>query len=588
LACGTTHVFDVLTLWFPFYWADGVVKLVTAALSVTTAVMLWLLLPRALSIPSQRQLQALNARLSEEISERRAVEARLRSIYAHTPAPLCVADVNGRIVKVSNQWLELLGLSREEVIGQPLHDYYAGADRDAVEHTWTALWDEGEMRAVEQTLQHKDGSVRQVLTSAVIDREATGGGLAVSAMADVTGRRATEEALRVSEAHLRQAQKMEAVGHLTGGIAHDFNNMLTAITCVMELLQKRLPEDDRSRTLVTSVLDVSHRAAKLTGQLLAFSRRQRLVPMVLDPAEVIDGLGGLLTRPLGEQVQLQVLPPATHWLALADRNQLEAALLNLVLNARAAINEGGTITIAVTGVAADDPTLTQAPEAGEDPLMSRDYVAITVADNGSGMSEDVRQKAFEPFFTTKPVGQGSGLGLSQTYGFARQSGGTVRIDSAPGTGTRVTIFLPRAVEHAAVETRVPDLRRPEISIRNGQTVLVVEDEDTLRGVVVAALTEFGYRVVEAASGDAALSLMNSGPDIDVVFTDIVMPGSLNGVDMALELRRIRPSLPVVFATGYSDRKVLDRWPGTADVLVKPYSIDDVARSIEAARVSALA
>ncbi len=586
LACGTTHVFGVLTLWFPFYWADGLVKLATAMLSVATAVVLWPLLPRALSIPSQVQLRALNSRLSEEVAERRAVEARLKSIYARTPAPLCATDVDGRVVEVSDQWLDLLGHTRDAVIGTRLEGFYADDAREAVARTWTRLWQEGEVRAVEQALQHRDGSVRQVLTSAVIDRDAAGGGLAVSAMADVTGRRETEEALRVSEAHLRQAQKMEAVGHLTGGIAHDFNNMLTAITCVMELLQKRLPDGDRSRTLVTNVLEVSHRAAKLTGQLLAFSRRQRLVPMALEPAEVIEGLSGLLMQTLGEQVRLETPAPETGWIVLADRNQLEAALLNLVLNAKAAIGERGTITITVSAVPSDDPALTQSPESGEEPLMIRDYVAITVADDGAGMPDDVRQRAFEPFYTTKPVGQGSGLGLSQTYGFARQSGGTVRIDSVPSDGTRVTIFLPRAPGHTAEEPHVPQQLHAAAEGAAGQTVLVVEDEDTLRDVVVAALTEFGYRVIAACSGDEAVLLMGEGAAVDVVFTDIVMPGSRNGVEMALELRREYPELPVVFASGYSDRRVLEGWPGTVEVLAKPYSIDDVARAIEAARVSA--
>ena len=423
-------------------------------------------------------------------------------------------------------------------------------------------------------------------------RDAAGApALAVAALTDITRRKETEAALEASEAHLRQAQKMEAVGQLTGGIAHDFNNMLTGVNCVMELLKKRLPEGDGSRRLVSSVLETSNRAAKLTAQLLAFSRRQRLVAEPVDPVEVARTMGGLLTHPLGEHIRLAILSDAgghrgEAWPCLADRNQLEAALLNLVLNARAAIEGAGTITIEVQNrsAGADDETHDAVP--GEDPLMIRDYVAISVRDTGQGMTEAVRRQAFEPFFTTKPVGQGTGLGLSQTYGFARQSGGTVRIESAPGAGTTVTILLPRAGEAARTFAAPPIAPAGEPRLGgHGETVLLVEDEDTLREVVAAALMEHGYRVVQAPSGDAAVVAFEQAEHIDLVFTDIVMPGALNGVEMAMKLRQSQPQLPVLFATGYSDRRVLERWSGPLHLLSKPYSIDAVAHAIDHARAT---
>lgn len=594
LACGTTHVLGVVTLWWPLYWVDGLLKFATALLSVTTAIVLWPLLPKALSIPSQGQLRALNARLSAEVAERRVVEervraneARLKSIYARTPAPLCATDAAGRVIEASDQWLELLGYGREDVIGRALTSFAVDETRGQAERHWATLWEQGSVRDVEQRLRHRDGSNRLVLTSATVEcgADPRGEAVAVSAMADITVRRQTEEALQASEANLRQAQKMEAVGHLTGGIAHDFNNMLTAILCVMELLQRRLPEHDDSRKLVGSVVDVSNRAAKLTAQLLAFSRRQRLVAEPIDPAEVVDDMRGLLTQAVGEQVELTLMPGPPHgWLALADRNQLESALLNLVLNAKAAVAGKGAITIASKPVECGEVVLD--PDAGEDTLPARDYVAITVSDTGCGMDEETRRRAFEPFFTTKAVGQGSGLGLSQTYGFVRQSGGTVQIESEPGRGTAVTILLPRAADGGERRQRSNASTPPRTA--QGETVLLVEDEDTLREVVVAGLEAQGYNVVAARSGDEAMEIASQGVGFDVLFTDIVMPGRRNGVDLARELRSKRPDLPVLFATGYSDRRVLERWPGRAEIVGKPYSIDAVARAIQAMREAALA
>ena len=574
---------------------EGLLKFTTALLSVTTAVVLWPLLPKALLIPSPAQLQGLNGRLSAEVAERRAAEervraseARLKSIYARTPAPLCATDSAGCIIEASDQWLELLGYDRAEVIGRALLSFVVEEARGQAGQEWAALWEQGSIRNVEQRLRHRDGSTRLVLTSATVERNACQDStdVAVSAMADITARRATEHALQVSEAHLRQAQKMEAVGRLTGAISHDFNNMLTSIMCVMELLQRRLPEADGSRKLVGSVMDVSNRAAKLTAQLLAFSRQQRLVAEPVDAAEVIEQMRELLAQAAGEQVQLRLVPGTPDpWLALADRNQLEAALLNLVLNAKAAIAGAGVITIEARAMPSRERLAADA-DSGEDALPARDYVAITVSDTGCGMSEETRRRAFEPFFTTKAVGQGSGLGLSQTYGFVRQSGGTVRIESEVGRGTAVTIVLPRATE-SGERPRQKAPSTPAWPVQ-GETVLLVEDEDTLRDVVVAGLEAQGYRVVAARCGDEAAEFVGRGLHFDLLFTDIMMPGRRNGVDLALELRLRRPDLPVLFATGYSDRRVLEQWPGRADVVGKPYSIAAVARALQALPNHALA
>lgn len=583
LACGTTHLLAVVTLIGPFYWLDGFFKAVTAIVSAIVAVLLRPLLPRALSIPSQAQLQSLNQRLRQDVAERRAAEARIHAIYARSPAPLCATDMGGVIVEASDQWLDMLGDRLPDVIGRNFTTFHAdqppAEDRDLA-----ARLQPGQVAEFEELLLHRDGTTRIVQTSATMEIDAQNGpALIVSAMVDITGRRQTEAALRESEAHLRQAQKMEAVGHLTGGIAHDFNNMLTAITCVMELLEKRLPEDDGSRRLVGSVLDVSNRAARLTSQLLAFSRRQRLVAEPIDPIEVVHEMLPLLTRPLGENVQMDIIPPPQpHWRCLADRNQLEAALLNLVLNARAAIRDKGRITIETRAIPTDQLASILEQTPGEEPLLPRDYLAITVADDGEGMSDELRRRAFEPFFTTKPVGQGTGLGLSQTYGFARQSGGTVRIESQPGQGTRVTIILPRTRADAVTDTP----SGPSAHNGTGETILLVEDEDTVRDVVEAALRANGFRVIAAGSGDEALHRVEQGEPFDILFTDVVMPGRLNGVDLALALRARQPGLPVLFATGYSDRTVLERWPDhPIPLLAKPYSIHVVADAIHAARMS---
>jgi signal transduction histidine kinase len=383
-------------------------------------------------------------------------------------------------------------------------------------------------------------------------------------------------ALRTSEDRLRQAQKMEAVGKLTGGIAHDFNNLLTTVIGSLDLLTSQAELDATSRRLASNALASAERGARLTGQLLAFSRRQVLAPARLELGAVVTGIFDLLARTLGAKTRLRVV--AAHpgqWDALADRNQLEMALLNLVINARDAIGgDEGAVVIAFDNILLDGTE----PEAfAADPVRRGEFVEISVEDTGCGMTSEVLSRACEPFFTTKPEGAGTGLGLSQAYGFAMQSGGTLRIDSRPDAGTRVAILLPRAVADAAAPT-LADFAPVE---GRGETILLAEDDRAARDTIAATLRSLGYAVIEAANGEAALNALETTPDIELLLTDVVMPGAMDGMALALAARAQAPELKVMFISGYSDSTVLARWPEKLDLLQKPFNRDELGRRVGA-------
>ena len=382
--------------------------------------------------------------------------------------------------------------------------------------------------------------------------------------------RETTERRRIEDA-LRQSQKMEAVGQLTGGIAHDFNNMLTVIAGNLELLETKVGDRPRLLRLVNSAALAASRAEKLTQQLLTFSRRQQLRPHPVDFNQIVIGMDDLLHRTVGEHIEVRKQLAIELWPALADPNQIETALLNLILNARDAISESGRITIE-TGNAEIS--------TAEGDLAPGNYATLAVIDSGHGMSEEVLAHVFEPFFTTKEVGKGTGLGLAQVYGFVKQSAGHVRIESRLAQGTTVRLYLPRAEGVAGAAGMAP-MRAQQY--RGSETVLVVEDDHGVRDFAVSVLRELGYHVLEAANGEGALGLIESTSGIELLFTDVVMPGALNGADLAKTALERRPELRVLFTSGYTTRLVEKEWPAErADLLRKPYRSIDLAQRVRAA------
>jgi signal transduction histidine kinase/CheY-like chemotaxis protein len=380
----------------------------------------------------------------------------------------------------------------------------------------------------------------------------------------------------VTEMQLRQVQKMEAVGQLTGGIAHDFNNLLTGIVGSLDLLQTRLNQGrtDNVARYINAAMTSANRAAALTHRLLAFARRQPLIPKSVDVNQLVVSLEDLLRRTIGETIDLRIVAADGLWSTLCDPNQLESALLNLAINARDAMPDGGRLTIATSNARLDSVT------ADTPALAPGDYVCITVTDSGVGMSAEVAARAFDPFFTTKPIGQGTGLGLSMIYGFARQSNGHVTIDSKIGQGTTVRLYLPR--HHGDVAASQASAARMAEHAATGETVLVIEDEPVVRGVIVEMLAEQGYRTLEAVDGPSGLKILRSGERIDLLVTDVGLPG-MNGRQVADQARESRPDLNILFITGYAESVAMaDGFlqPGM-EMITKPFDLDHLAQRVRA-------
>ena len=516
---------------------------------------------------SEAQLRELNATLERRVVER----AQARSLtWQLSPDLLGALNANGYFETSNPAWRAVLGWSEAEVANTSIFELLHPDDR---EHTRAGF----ELTQVGQPAirfvnryRCKDGGYRWISWVGIPED-----GFVYCTGRDITAERKAEIELAAAQEALRQSQKMEAIGKLTGGIAHDFNNLLTGIIGSLDLARRRMANDrlDDVPRFMDAASTSAERAAALTHRLLAFSRRQSLDTRPNDINRLVASMEDLLHRTLGEHISSQSILAADLWPAFADSNQLENAVLNLAINARDAMPDGGRLTIETANAVLD----TSYTSLHKD-LEPGDYVVVSVSDTGTGMPPDVVEKAIDPFFTTKPVGEGTGLGLSMVYGFAKQSGGHLRIYSEVGHGTTIKLYLPRALQDAvASDTSVVETPRGQ-----GETVLVVEDDKTVRLIIREVLEELGYEVLAVSDSRPAIPLLQSSRRIDLMLSDVVLP-HINGRKLAEIARASRPGLKVLFVTGYAEHatfrnEFLD--PGM-DMLTKPFALDALGAKVRA-------
>lgn len=510
---------------------------------------------------SEERLRELNEKLESRVEERTRERDRLWSLSSDL---FSVCNTKGHLKAVNPAWTELLGYAEEEVVGTRFETWIHPEDITASEALVRAMQRREPIQDFDIRVRAKDDTYRWINWTF-----APAGDVFYSVGRDVTQRKQLEE-------QLRQSQKMEAVGQLTGGIAHDFNNLLTGIVGSLELLQTRLAQG-RTESLERYAKAASasaNRAAALTHRLLAFSRRQPLDPRPVDANRLVGSMEDLLRRTLSEAIRLEIRASDDLPLTLCDPNQLESAILNLAINARDAMPEGGKLIIE-TAVS----QLGGGYSATEQDLCPGRYVTIRVSDTGTGMPADVLAQAFDPFFTTKPLGEGTGLGLSMVYGFAKQSKGHVQIDSAVGSGTSVTVHLPSYSGEVVEGAAGPALGKAHRA-EEGETVLVVEDEPVVRSLILEVLAELGYRALEAVDGPSGLKVLESDQRIDLLVTDVGLPG-LNGRQLADHARLTRPDLKVLFITGYAEQAAMASGFLAAgmEMITKPFAIEDLTSRI---------
>src|SRR5262245_4839667 len=517
-----------------------------------------------------------------DLSAQRAAEQRFeheqalfRSIFESLPDPLVICDAAGAIRLVNPSFTKVFGFTEPEVLGESLGRLFerpedgqliGGPDSGSL--TGSAKLGSGKLHAAR--FRRKSGELFPATTvqAAIVGSSGSHLGRLVL-VHDVT-------AELQQEALLLQAQRMEAVGQLTGGVAHDFNNLLTVILGNLELLDPKLL-DPLSQSLAGEAREAAEMGARLTDRLLTFARRQRLETQSINLNEFVLSLTELLRRTIGTPIDLSTALATDLWPTVADPGQVESAVVNLVINARDAMPNGGRLVIETFNATLDAGDVADVPG-----MAAGDYVVLSVADTGHGMAPEVRARAFEPFFTTKPAGKGSGLGLATIYGFARQSGGNATIYSEPDKGTTVNLYLPRAGRGTAEDATSP--AGSEVHAGRGETVLIVEDDDRVRRLTARRLKDLGYRVLEAGHGAEAWAVLAEESDVQIVFSDLVMPGGMSGFDLARQVRERFPRVRVILTSGYSAELMSQADIAQLDLqlLRKPYRQSELARVFRAA------
>ncbi|MBP0597451.1 PAS domain S-box protein [Herbaspirillum sp. LeCh32-8] len=518
-------------------------------------------------------------------------ENRLTAIFNQASVCFSELDLQGRYLRVNDALCRMLCRTEKQLMQMTLAEVTHPEDVPMNMAMFNRCIEDGKSFTLEKRYVRPDGSTFWVSSniSRIVDAEGRPQAM-IAVSTDITERRRAEEALRElndtleqrvveeilersrAEAALGQMQKMEAVGQLTGGVAHDFNNVLQIIGGNLQLLQSDPSLEERSRQRVKVAIGAVDRGAKLSSQLLAFARRQPLQPRSINLERVVQNMDDLLRRAVGETIEISTVITHELWNTMLDPNQVENLIINTAINARDAMPSGGRLTLQIDNVHLSDPYfLSQAD------LAPGEYVELAISDNGHGMSPEVRERAFEPFFTTKKEGEGTGLGLSMAYGFVKQSKGHISIHSEPGHGTTIRIYFPRSREH---EVLIDDNR--EMEVRGGdETILVVEDDPNLQLTVIDTLASLGYRVLKADNGERALAIVQSGIHIDMVFTDVVMPGSVPATELARQARQLLPGVEVLFTSGYPRDAIVHegRLDAGVELLSKPYRINQLARRI---------
>ena len=551
--------------WFSFSYSrvldrDGV----AAGLFIFTNETTHRVLSDAALKESQRNLEGaladvrcLNATLEQRVEER-TTERDL--MWDTAPDLMLIIDFDGVFRRVNPAWTHLLGYAPEDLVGHHVNEFVLPEDHaDTVDAYAQAA--EGRSPRIVNRYRHKDGSIRWISWTAAL-----AGNLTYATGRDITAERQRQIELEKAQEALRQSQKLEAIGQLTGGVAHDFNNLLTVIKSSTDLLKRPNLAEERRARYVTAISETVDRAARLTAQLLAFARRQSLKPEVFAACDSVRSLSGMIETLTGSRIEIVTELPEHACYVHADASQFDTALVNLAVNARDAMDGQGRLTIRVEAVS-------EMPAVRAHPAVSDAFVKISMIDTGCGIAAEHLAQIFEPFFTTKGVGQGTGLGLSQVFGFAKQSGGEIMVESQVGHGTTFTLYLPRV----AAPDRIPTEVEPAPTVDgHGTSVLVVEDNAEVGSFAVQTLTDLGYRPVLASNAEEALEQLAKGADrFDVVFTDVVMPG-MNGIELGQEIRRRHHDLPVLLASGYS-HVLAQNGTGGFELLHKPYSVDQLSR-----------